>query len=158
MNNLTTTITTVLKYMSQVASFPLRWYYTAPMLDQFLKMDISACGTAIDYIYGSQEGMCWLNVYNLSPFDYTIDRIKVEVRFNTGGSFSCEQPMPNLLKGMTEKRLYIHGKSPMTSEAAKASIASKEAWVNIEAYVITSIRKFEIRRNLSNVTNVRVNA
>jgi hypothetical protein len=158
MSNLTNTIPTILKYLSNISSFPLRWYYTDAMLDQFLKIDISACGGPINYIFSSQEGSCWLNVYNLSPFDYTIDRIKVEVCLNGEGSFSCEQTMPILIKGMSDHRIHIHGKSPMTPEAATASKASKEAWASINAYVITSIRKFEIRRQLTYITNVRVNA
>ena len=158
MSNITTTIPTVLKYVSQFASFPLRWYYTAPMLDQFLKMDISACGTGIDYNFHSQEGTCWLQVYNQSPFLYTIDRLTVDVVFNGGGSFSCASTMPVSVEGMSDKKLYVHGKSPMTPEVANASKASKEAYANINAYVITPIRKFEIRRNFSNITNVRLNA
>lgn len=135
MNNLTTTIPTVLKYVSQFASFPLRWFYTEQKLDEFIKLDISASGGGIEYYFPSQEGSCWLKAYNLSPFDFTFDRMQVDVSID-GASFICTSTMPILIKGMSEKQIYVRSKSPMTPDAARSAKESKQGRVDVYLYVI----------------------
>jgi hypothetical protein len=158
MPNPFTTFPTILKYISKVWALPLRFYYTKERLDPYLILDVPSSGDPVDYYYTSQEANCGLNAYNLSPFDYTIDRIKVDVVLDGGGCFSCTNTTPYLVQGSSHHRIFVRSKCPMTPDVANRSKESKRATVNIEASIITSIRTFTIRRHIDYLKNVRVMA
>jgi hypothetical protein len=151
-----TTVPTLLKYISKVCSWPLRFYYTSGRLDPYLMLDVPSSGDPADYYYPSQEATCYLNAYNLSPFDFTIDRIKVEVVLDSGVVFSCTNTIPFLIKGASHQRIFMRSQCPMTPESAQHSKTSKQARVNIDAHIITSIRSFRIGRHIEQIKNVRV--
>lgn len=154
---LTTKIPTVLKYTSKVCSPLLKWYYTEQRLQKFLLFDISASGEPLLYNFHSQEGTCYLAVTNLSPFDFTVDRIKVDVVLNGGGSFSCTSQIPNLVKGASREMIYLRSGSPMTDRVFQHAKEAKRARVEIETYIVTNIRSFRIHRYLDDIKNVCVN-
>jgi hypothetical protein len=147
---------TVLKYASKVWAFPLRLYYTKERLTSYLHLDVSASGENINYIYHSQEAYCYLEAYNLSPFDFTIDRIKIYVVLDMGVSFSFTNLAPYLIKGASHQRIFIRNQSPMTTESAQRLKESKIARVSIDAYVITSICSFQFGRDINQINNIRV--
>ncbi|MGD0351267.1 MAG: hypothetical protein ABSB84_13280 [Verrucomicrobiota bacterium] len=156
---------TILKYASKIALNPniaaplLRRYYTEGRLNQFLFLDIPSSGIGLQYISYSQEGSCWLNVCNLSPFDFTMDRILIEAVIDGGASFSCTNLMPIgpcVLKGQTINKIYVQGKSPMQPEMVKSAKGGKRARVNITAYIVTSIRSFNISRQIGDLKNFEV--
>jgi hypothetical protein len=103
--------------------------------------------------YPSQVATCWLDAYNLSPFDFTIDRIKVDVVLDTGGYFSCTNTTPYSVKGASHQRIYITSQCPMTQETAQRSKESKQARIDIDAHIITSIRSFRLGRHIDQVKN-----
>ncbi|MDE2103402.1 MAG: hypothetical protein KGL39_39540 [Patescibacteria group bacterium] len=156
MANPITIIPTILKYASKLWGYPLRFYYTKERLDPLLILDISASGDRVNYQYCTQEAYCWLQAYNLSPFDFTIDRIKVEVQLNYGGCFTCENNLPITIDGASKKQFFVKSKSPMTSESFERVKKSETACVNLEAQIITSIRPFAINRSISDVKNFRL--
>ncbi len=159
---ITTQIPTVLKYVSKFCAWPLRFYYTSARLEKFLYMDISANGEPVNYNYHSQEAYCYLKIYNLSPFDFTIDRIKIEFVVDGVGFFSCTNMMPYLINGMSHQQIYVHSSCPTTPEfaqRAREKIEKKEntrTRATIEGQVITSIRSFPIRRSLEQLKNIQV--
>jgi hypothetical protein len=150
-----TQIPTVLKYAGKYAALSLRLFYDAKKLDSFLIFDVSASGDMINYQYVSQDCTCWIVVSNFSPFDYTIDRIKIEVAVE-GGSFSCTNTTPYLVEGNSRKQIYVKGSSPMTKEVWEMAKNSKRGWVNIEARINTSIHSFNLTRQITDVKNIRV--
>jgi hypothetical protein len=150
-----TTIPTVLKWTSKICSPLLRFYYTSQKLDPFLLLDIPSTGDAVSYYFSSQEARCYLTATNLSPFDFTVDRINLEVVID-GGSFSCASTMPFLIKGSSRGQIFAQSKSPMTSDIWNFAKNSKQASVNIDAYIVTSIRSFQIRRYITDLKNIRV--
>jgi hypothetical protein len=147
---------TFLKYASKVWALPLRFYYTKERLDPYLKFDVSASGEPINYNYHSQDAYCYIEVYNLSPFNYTIDRIKVDVGLDAGGSFSCTNTTPYLIKGASHERIYIRSPCPMTADSAQRSKENIHARITIDAYILTSFCSFRIGRYIDQVKNVRV--
>jgi hypothetical protein len=158
---ITTQIPTILKYISKSWAWPLRFYYTSARLEKFLYLDISASGDPINYNYHSQDASCYLKVYNLSPFDFTIDRIRIEVFVDGIGSFSCMNITPYSINGMSYQQIYVHSSCSMTSESAqraKEKNENRRARVNIEAQIITSIRSFPIWRNIEQLKNVYISA
>ncbi|MDR3457495.1 MAG: hypothetical protein P4N60_08620 [Verrucomicrobiae bacterium] len=156
MPHLINNIPTILKYTSKTCALPLRFYYTKQKLDSYLIFDFSASGEPINYQHCTQDANCCLDIYNLSPFDYTIDRIKVEVQVDGGASFSCTNTSPYLIAGTSHQKIYVKSQCPMTADSARLSKDSKKAWVNIEAYIITSIHQFTLRRTMNDIKCVRV--
>ena len=123
-----------------------------------MKFVVSASGEPINYNYHSQDAYCYIEAYNLSPFDFTIDRIKVNVVLDTGGSFSCTNTSPYLVKGASHEKIFIRSQSPMTADSAQRAKENKQASVSIDAYILTSIRSFQTGRHIDQVKNVRVMA
>jgi hypothetical protein len=148
-------VSQILKYTSKICPFLLRRYYTEKRLSSFLLMDISSSGEGVSYYFPSQEARCWLFVTNLSPFDFTIDRLQVTVTVD-GGSFTCNITLPELVKGGSRQRIFVKGKSPLPENAAPLAKKSKKANVEIEAYIKSSIRSFGLRCHVDDMRNLEV--
>ena len=146
----------MLKFISKVCPPLLRWHYTSKRLDQFIKMDVSSSGERVNYNFSSQEGSCWLTATNLSPFDFTIDRMEVEIIIDGGACFTCQKLMPEVLKATGNQQMFVKGTSPMLAEVAQRAKEGKRARIEIQAFVISSIRTFTIRRSISDVGSIRV--
>jgi hypothetical protein len=143
-----------------IASLLLRQRYTEERLKQLLFLDIPSSNIGLQYNSYSQEASCWLNVCNLSPFDFTIERILIEAVIDGGASFSCSNLMPIgpcVLKGQTIKKIYVQGKSPMQPEVANRAKDAKRARVNVTAYIVTSIRSFNVSWQIGDLKNFEVN-
>ena len=153
---LVTKIPSLLKLGSQICSVPLRFYYTAAKLEKFLLFDIPSNGESLTYQVISQDASCYLSATNLSPFDFTIDRIKVTVVLDGGGNFSCNDHMPHIVKGCSRQSICLRGGFPTNELVAKHAREAKRANVTIEAHIITNIRSFQIRQYLNDIKNVRV--
>jgi len=153
---LTTTVPTVLNYTSKICSPLLRLFYSSTKLDAFLLIDITPTGNPVNYYFHSQEGTCDLMVTNLSPFDFTVDRIKVNVVLDSGGAFSCTHHMPQVVKGGSRASIFMRSGSPMTAEVLVHAKNCKRARADIEAYIVTKIRSFPIRRHIEDLGNIRV--
>src|SRR5437879_2566664 len=121
-------VSTMLRTISKVCPFLLRRYYTRNRLDLFLKFDISASGDGAVYNFASQEGSCWLNAINFSPFDFTIDRMEIRVVLD-GVSFSFARTLPVVLRGPSCQRILAQGKSPMSAEYASRAQESRRATI-----------------------------
>lgn len=151
-------ISGMLRITSKVFPLLLRKYYTSTRLDQLIKLDVSASGDGVTYYHPRQEAICWLGVTNLSPFDFSIDRIKMDVDFDAG-SFSCTGIIPEMLKGSESRRICVRSRSPMTIEAARfAKEKSTHARVSVQAYIVSSIRSFTVTRYIDDVKNFQINA
>jgi len=88
-----------------------------------------------------------------------MDRILIEAVIDGGASFSCTNLMPIgpcVLKGQTINKIYVQGKSPMQPEMVKSAKGGKRARVNITAYIVTSIRSFNISRQIGDLKNFEV--
>ncbi len=149
-------VPTILKYASKLWALPLRFYYTPARLEPYLIFDVPASGDPIDYYYHSQEATCYLNVYNLSPFEFTIDRIKIDAVIDAGANFSCTNLAPYVILGSSHQRIFMRSQSSMTKEAAERSKVSKQSRITIEAHIITPMCKFKIVRYIEQLKNVRV--
>lgn len=145
----------MLKFVSKVCPILIRWHYTEARLEPLIKLDISSSGGGVQYYYQSQEGTCYLTVANLSPFDFTIDRMEVVIA-TEGGELTFSGIFPQVIKATATQSIFIRDRSPVLLETAQRAKASKRARLDITAYVTSSIRCFTIRRHLSNVTNVEV--
>jgi len=151
-------ISDMLKFISKVFPLALRAYYTSARLERLVKVDISASGDGATFQHCDQSATCWLAFTNLSPFDFTIDRIEVEVALDAG-SFSCSNIIPQTLKAASDQRIYVHGRCPVTLEAARfAKEKSTRARVGVRAYIVSSIRPFVINRYIEDVKNFRIYA
>jgi hypothetical protein len=146
----------MLKIISKICPWLLRRYYTSERLDPLIKLDVSSSGERVNYNFHSQEGSCWLTATNLSPFDFTIDRMEVDVVIDSGASFSCTKIMPEVLKGTGNQQIYVKSTSSMLAETAQRAKDSKRARIEIQAFIVSSIRSFTIRRSIADVSNVRV--
>jgi hypothetical protein len=89
-------ISDMLRITSRVFPLLLRNHYTSERLGALIKLDVSASGDGVTYYYPTQEATCWLVATNLSPFDFSIDRIEVDVVLDAG-SFSCIGIIPEIL-------------------------------------------------------------
>ena len=148
----------MIRIASIVCPVLLRKHYTSERLDRLIKLDVSASGDGATYNYHNQEATCWLAATNLSPFDFTIDRIEIDVVLDAG-SFSCISIIPQILKAASDQRIYVHSRCPMTLEVAKfAKEKSTRATVNVQAYITSSIRPFVIARHINDLKNFQINA
>jgi hypothetical protein len=149
-------ISNMLKITSKVFPILLRRHYTNERLKALIKFDISASGDGVTFNYGTQSANCWLVATNLSPFDFSIDRIVVDVGLDAG-AFSCTRIMPENLKGAEIRKIYVESRCPMTNEAAKfAKDRSTRARVTIRAYITSSIRPFVIEKNIEELKNFQI--
>lgn len=146
----------MLRMISKICPWLLRRYYTSERLDALIKLDISSSGERISYWFNNQEGSCYLTATNLSPFGFTIDRVEVTVTMDGGGTFLCTKIMPEVLKATNTGSIHVRSSSPMLADIAQRSKDSKRANIQIQAYIVSSIRSFTIRRHISDVTGVRV--
>jgi hypothetical protein len=156
MNHLTTLASPMLKIISKICPIILRRYYTKDKLDSFLRFDIPSSGDGVTYNFHAQEGSCWMVATNLSPFDFTVDRMDVLVVFE-GSSFSCTNIIPHPLKNQSTDRIPAKGKSPILAEAAQfAKKNTKNVRVEIAAYIVSTIHSFDVKRIISDVKNFQL--
>jgi len=151
-----TTIPEILKWTSKVCGWSLRLFYPAEKLQRYLLFDILANGDRLRYNFHAQEGTCILTATNLSPFDFIVDRIKVNVVTDKGGTFSCTHEMPHVVKGSSQDTIFMLSKSPMTEQVAKLAKNSERGTVTIEAHIVSNIRSFNARKHIEDVRNIRV--
>lgn len=149
-------IPTILRYGSKIWAWPLHFYYTAARLEPFLIFDVPASGDPIDFHYHTQEAICYLNVYNLSPFEFTIDRIKVDAVIDSGANFSCTNLAPFVIQGSSHQRIFMRSQSSMTKESAERAKGGRKSRISIEAHIITPMCKFKVLRYIDQLTNVHV--
>ncbi|MGA2178105.1 MAG: hypothetical protein ABSH15_00790 [Verrucomicrobiota bacterium] len=64
--------------------------------------------------------------------------------------------MPEVLKGTGNQQIYVKSTSSMLAETAQRAKDSKRARIEIQAFIVSSIRSFTIRRSIADVSNVRV--
>lgn len=151
-------ISNMLRITSKLFPLLLRRYYTSDRLAELIKLDVSASGEGVVFYHADQKATCWLVATNLSPFDFSIDRIEVEIGLDAG-SFTCTKIIPEILKGAESRKLYVHSRCPMTIEAARfAKEKSTRARVEVRAYVISSIRPFIIGRQIEDLRNFQIYA
>ena len=146
----------IAKYGSKIAAFPFRRYFTATRLNECLIFDVTASGDPINYQLSTFEGFCWLDTYNLSPFELSIDRMTVEVVLDGGSKFVCTLTTPRVLKPCTHNRIHVKGMSPMSPQLFEAAKKLQRAWVNIDAYVNCSIRPFEVHKQINDLKSTRL--
>jgi hypothetical protein len=149
-------ISNMLRIISKVFPMLLRHHYTSERLNALIKLDISASGDGVTFNYGAQSANCWFVATNLSPFDFSIDRIVVDVGLDAG-AFSCTRIMPENLKEAENCKIYVESRRPMTIEAAKfAKDRSTRARVTIRAYITSSIRPFIIEKSIEDLKNFQL--
>lgn len=146
----------IVKALGKVWAWPLRFYYTKERLDSCLFLDVPSFGEPLTYYFRNQDARCFLNVYNVGPLDFEIDRVKVEVCLDGGTTFSCENTSPYLIKAMSHEKIHIVSKSPMTEDAARISKDAKRVWLNMDAYIIAPVRSFSIRRHIDDFKMAKV--
>lgn len=153
-------IPSMLHLVSMVWPWILRRFYRPEQLQAWVAIEVSASGERIQYNYSAQTGSCYLTISNMSPFDYTLDRIQAHVVFG-GTSFSCANLIPQLLKRGERKEVYIHGHSPVTYEAAQfAKGAGRGNGVRIEivAYFESSIWPFVVNKSIEDLKGFALSA
>lgn len=148
-------ISKLVKHIGSCIPVLLKWYYTEKKLDSLVLMDISASGQGVSYYFASQDCQCWLMVTNLSPFDLTLERLRVTISVD-GGSFTCELTVPEQIKGGSQKRVFVKGKSPVPEMAGPLMKAARKAYVEIESYAATPVRKFPLRRSITDMRNLEI--
>lgn len=131
--------------------------YRPDKLDPMLRLDVSSSGEGVTYNYHSQDGRCWLIAANQSPFDFTIDRVAVSVSAE-GGTFRCSRIFPEKIPPMGTSSILTDGKTPMLQDAAKMARSSKRVNLHVEAFVITKMHTFVVRRYINDVKNFEIHA
>jgi hypothetical protein len=145
----------IMKLVSKVWPQLLRRHFTKDRLEKFIEVDVSSSGERIQYYYQSQEGHCYLNFTNLSPFDFVIDRVVIVVSAD-GCSFTCVNLMPVELRAAAKVEVFARSMSPMLIAAAQQGKAGQRGRIEVEAYVTSAIWPFTIRKHMSDVTNVKI--
>jgi hypothetical protein len=148
----------MLRIISKICPWLLRGYYTREKLDALIKLDVSSSGERISYYFTGQESMCYLTATNLSPFDFIIDRMVISVVVEGGAHFTCVKVLPDILKATGTQTIFARGHSPMLPDVAQRAKDSKRASIEIDAYIVSSIHSFLIKRQLSDVTGVKISS
>ena len=145
----------VVKYLGKALPFAARWYYSEAKLNSLLFIDISSSGEGINYYYAGQEARCWLQLTNMSPFDFTIERLQVSATTD-GGDFVCSLVLPEIVEGGTRKRIFVTGKSPVTLQNMEMMKKSTKARVEITAFIASAVRTFPVRCLINEMRNIQI--
>lgn len=141
--------------VGRLLPWALRWYYTVSKLNSLLIVEISSCGEGASYNYASQEAQCWITVTNLSPFDFTVETLRVTISLN-GGTFVCATPVPEAIAAGSRARLIAKDKCPVLEADISLMKKNRSAHIEFELYLKSKIRSFSERRHIADMRNVEI--
>lgn len=148
-------ISHLIGWVGKVAPFTVRFYYTEQKLSSLLLLDIPSRGEGACYSFSTQEGRCWILVTNLSPFDFTVERMRVSVTVD-GGSFVCSLVLPKQIKAGSRETVLVKDKCPVPEAAISLMKNSKGARIEIEFVAASKIRSISELRHISDMRNLEI--